>query len=100
MTDQPPSPREVIALEIAGRLEYASEADEVAADALEALRARGYVVVPCKHEGRAGLTHEMCHVFWQAHDAAWNKGRGHYESTNAGYNAMIDAANPGGGGKG
>jgi hypothetical protein len=98
MTDQPPSPREVIAR---WHLTCVHSNPDLAADELlESLRSRGYVVVPCKHDGRAGLTHEMCHAFWQAHDAAWNRGRGHYESTNAGYNALIDAANPGGGGKG
>lgn len=67
--------------------------DIVSADEfLAALRSHGYAVVPCKHDGRAGLTHEMCAAFWDAFQAAVNRGRGHFESTNAGYNAMIAAA--------
>jgi hypothetical protein len=51
----------------------------------------GWQMVPTKHEGRAGLTHEMCSAFWAAfHDA--EETRGHFESTNAGYNAMLAAA--------
>lgn len=60
--------------------------------ALQALDHAGYAVVPKLHEGRAGLTDIMCAEFWRAFEIAQAKGRGHYESTNAGYNALIRAS--------
>lgn len=55
----------------------------------------GWQLVPTKRrEGDAvvaGLTHEMCDAFWRAFDKA-NEHRGHFESTNAGYNAMLEVA--------
>jgi hypothetical protein len=51
----------------------------------------GWQLVPTKHEGKAGLTHEMCDAFWKRHSEASQK-HGHYESTNAGYNALLAAA--------
>lgn len=53
--------------------------------------------VPKKHaRGEnvlAGLTPEMCAAFWAAHAEALGK-HGHFEATNAGYNAMLAAAPP------
>lgn len=59
--------------------------------ALSAFEEAGFVLVPCLHDGKAGLTHEMCDAFWRRHAEAAEK-HGHYESTNAAYNAMIAAA--------
>lgn len=50
----------------------------------------GWQLVPTKHGDRAGLTHEMCDAFWNAFNKA-SEHRGHYESTNAGYNALLAA---------
>jgi hypothetical protein len=66
----------------------------LAADRVLSHRSRsvdGWKLVPTKHDGCAGLTHEMCDAFWAAYDRAGLK-HGQFESTNAGYNAMIDAA--------
>lgn len=52
----------------------------------------GWQLVPTKHDGRAGLTHDMCAAFWHAYEAADALGRGYYEATNAGYNAMLRMA--------
>jgi hypothetical protein len=52
----------------------------------------GWKLVPTKHDGRAGLTHDMCEAFWAAYTRADEHGRGHYEATNAGYNAMLHVA--------
>ena len=51
----------------------------------------GMVLVPAKHDGKAGLTHEMCDAFWRGYREA-NEKHGHFESTNAGYNSMLAAA--------
>jgi hypothetical protein len=76
MTDQPPSPREVLADELRGGYRAADKL-------LEALRSRGYVVVPREP------TDEMV--------AAYENGVG-LKTTREWWRAMIDAAN--GGGKG
>jgi hypothetical protein len=78
MTDQPPSPREVLADELRGGYRAADKL-------LDTLRTRGYVVVPREP------TDEMV--------AAYESGVG-LKTTREWWRAMIDAANPGGGGKG
>jgi hypothetical protein len=51
----------------------------------------GWKLVPMKHDGKAGLTPEMFDAFWVAFTKA-SEHRGHFESVNAGYNAMLAAA--------
>lgn len=58
----------------------------------------GWQLVPTKHAGSdgtilAGLTWEMHDAFWGAHKLSIEK-HGSFESTNAGYNAMLAAAPP------
>lgn len=59
--------------------------------ALAEARKMGWQLVPVVHNGKAGLTHEMCNAFWERYFDACKK-HGYYESTNAGYNAMLSAA--------
>lgn len=59
--------------------------------AKQSLVPQGWVLVPTKHEGRAGLTHEMWAAFWAAYGRAEQK-HGNYEATNAGYNALLAAS--------
>lgn len=58
----------------------------------------GWQLVPTKHAGSdgailAGLTWEMHDAFWGAYKLSIEK-HGSFESTNAGYNAMLAAAPP------
>ncbi len=55
-----------------------------------------FQLVPVKTQQRdgivlSGLTKEMYDAFWKAFDKAYEH-RGHYESTNIAYNAMLAAA--------
>lgn len=58
---------------------------------LDAMKARGWRMVRGVHDGRAGLTPEMCVAFWERFWWAEKK-HGHYESTNAAFNALLNAA--------
>jgi hypothetical protein len=49
-----------------------------------------YVVLPIKHDGRAGLTDTMMRAFYEAYNA--NEHRGDFERLNAGYSALIESA--------
>jgi hypothetical protein len=101
MTDQPPSPREVIA-QTRVRQEYGNEAPvgwagvslarNEADEILEALRSRGYVVVPREP------TEEMLGAATEGMSGGAKRATKAYQRTV--WRAMIDAANPGGGGKG
>ena len=51
----------------------------------------GWKLVPTKHDGKAGLTPEMFDAFWAAFTKA-SEHRGHFESVNIGYNAMLAAS--------
>jgi hypothetical protein len=114
MTDQPPSPREVIARWI---IEVKDEpmaghgydecsscrnlSDSEAGGLLDTLRSRGYVVVP-----REPTPDMVSAVAWGDY-TTFSYGGGtndftYFSAENAAdvWRAMIDAANPGGGGKG
>jgi hypothetical protein len=83
MTDQPPSPREAVRQALDTVTGYGTKPSTDLF--VEALRSRGYVVVPREP------TDEMV--------AAYESGVG-LKTTREWWRAMIDAANPGGGGKG
>jgi hypothetical protein len=94
MTDQPPSPREVLADELRGGYRAADKL-------LDTLRSRGYVVVP-----REPTPDMVSAVAWGDY-TTFSYGGGtndftYFSAENAAdvWRAMIDAANPGGGGKG
>jgi hypothetical protein len=107
MTDQPPSPREVIAQ---WHLTCVHSNPDLAADELlESLRSRGYVVVPREPTQvmkDAGVSPEGRSEYgWPLDDYLYHEVflmRPDVKADAAGliYGAMIDAANPGGGGKG
>jgi hypothetical protein len=102
MTDQPPSPREVIAEEFAklhvlrlGLVLPEDEYSHLTDGLLEALRTRGYVVVPREP------TEEMLGAGENEIIQAIGRDRPtDYLGARQAWPAMIDAANPGGGGKG
>jgi hypothetical protein len=96
MTDQPPSPREVLADELRGGYRAADKL-------LEALRSRGYVVVPREPTEAMIAAFDGAHGEMAYHERGYHDGDSGWiewmsDAASVAWRAMIDAAN--GGGKG